>query len=94
MSVINAAADELASEVVLLSTQGPFSRVSSSASSPSPPPTGQGLLRQYLPEGTDLSEHSAEDLMRIPRSLNGQPRKTLDYMMPVEKLAELVALTG
>jgi len=94
VSVINAAVDELASEVVLLSTQGPFSRVSSSASFPSPPPTGQGLLRQYLPEGTDLSEHSAEDLMRIQRSLNGQSRKTLDYMMPVEKLAELVALTG
>jgi IS30 family transposase len=47
-----------------------------------------------LTEGTDLSEHSAEDLMRIQRSLNGQSRKTLDYTMPVEKLAELVALTG
>jgi len=53
-----------------------------------------GLLRQYMPKGTDLSKHSAEDLMRIQRSLNGRPRKTLDYMMPVEKLAELVALTG
>jgi IS30 family transposase len=53
-----------------------------------------GLLRQYMPKGTDLSKHSAEDLQRIQRSLNGRPRKTLDYMMPVEKLAELVALTG
>ena len=53
-----------------------------------------GLLRQYMPKGTDLSKHSVEDLMRIQRSLNGRPRKTLDYMMPVEKLAELVALTG
>jgi IS30 family transposase len=53
-----------------------------------------GLLRQYMPKGTDLSKHSAEDLLRIQRSLNGRPRKTLDYMMPVEKLAELVALTG
>jgi IS30 family transposase len=53
-----------------------------------------GLLRQYIPKGTDLSKHSVEDLMRIQRTLNGRPRKTLDYMMPVEKLAELVALTG
>jgi len=52
-----------------------------------------GLLRQYMPKGTDLSKFSAEDLLQIQRSLNGRPRKTLDYMMPSEKLAELVALT-
>jgi IS30 family transposase len=53
-----------------------------------------GLLRQYMPKGTHLSKHSVEDLMRIQRSLNGRSRKTLDYMMPMETLAELVALTG
>jgi len=52
-----------------------------------------GLLRQYMPKGTDLSKHSAEDLLEIQRSLNGRPRKTLDYMMPVEKLTELIALS-
>jgi IS30 family transposase len=53
-----------------------------------------GLLRQYMPKSTDLSQHSAADLVRFQRSLNGRPRKTLGYMKPSEKFAELVALTG
>jgi IS30 family transposase len=53
-----------------------------------------GLLRQYLPKGTDLSVHSTADLARIAHSLNHRPRKTLGYMTPSEKLAELLARTG
>ena len=53
-----------------------------------------GLLRQYLPKGTDLSLHSAANLARIAASLNGRPRQTLGYMTPSEKLAELLAHTG
>ena len=52
-----------------------------------------GLLRQYLPKGTDLSKQSSADLRRIQRSLNTRPRKTLGYMTPLEKFAELVATT-
>jgi IS30 family transposase len=53
-----------------------------------------GLLRQYMPKGTDLSLLSAASLRRIQRSLNGRPRKTLGYMTPSEKLTEFIALTG
>jgi transposase, IS30 family len=53
-----------------------------------------GLLRQYMPKGTDLSVHSAADLRRIQRSLNGRPRETLGWKKPEEKLTELIALTG
>jgi IS30 family transposase len=47
-----------------------------------------------MPKGTDLSVHSAEDLARIARSLNNRARETLGFMKPLEKLAELLALTG
>ena len=53
-----------------------------------------GLLRQYMPKGTDLSVHSKEDLDRFAQSLNNRPRETLGFMKPSEKLAELLALTG
>ena len=53
-----------------------------------------GLLRQYLPKGTDLSAHDAAALAEIAASLNGRPRKTLGYMTPSEKLAELLAHTA
>ena len=47
-----------------------------------------------MPKGTDLSAHTAEDLDRFAPSLNNRPRKTLGFMKPSEKLAELLALTG
>jgi transposase, IS30 family len=52
-----------------------------------------GLLRQYMPKGMDLSTLTAKDLATIQRSLNNRPRETLGFMKPSEKLAELVALT-
>jgi IS30 family transposase len=53
-----------------------------------------GLLRQYLPKGTDLSKSSALDLKRIQRSLNDRPRKTLGYLTPSEAYAQVVASTA
>lgn len=53
-----------------------------------------GLLRQYLPKGTDLSKHSAADLKRIQHSLNSRPRKTLGYLTPSETYAQVVAATA
>ena len=53
-----------------------------------------GLLRQYLPKGTDQSTVSREELDAIQDSLNGRPRKTLGYLTPSEKLAEFFAPTA
>jgi IS30 family transposase len=53
-----------------------------------------GLLRQYMPKGTDLSKFSEADLEAIAESLNGRPRKRLGFMKPSERFAELLALTG
>ena len=53
-----------------------------------------GLLRQYFPKSTDLSVYSQAVLDAVARELNDRPRKTLGYMKPSEKFAELVALAA
>lgn len=52
-----------------------------------------GLLRQYFPPGTDLTDFSQHQLNAIARRLNTRPRKTLGYRTPAATLAACVATT-
>jgi IS30 family transposase len=53
-----------------------------------------GLLRQYLRHGTDLSVHSQAALNKIALKLNQRPRETLGFQTPAERLSVCVAATG
>jgi IS30 family transposase len=46
-----------------------------------------GLLRQYLPKGSDLRAYSAEQLAEVAAELNSRPRKTLGWHTPAQRLA-------
>lgn len=48
-----------------------------------------GLLRQYLPKGTDLSGYPQRELNAIAYRLNTRPRKCLDFATPLEVYAHL-----
>ena len=50
-----------------------------------------GLVRQYLPKGTDLSGYSQEQLDAIADQMNGRPRKTLGWASPFEVYSNWLA---
>lgn len=48
-----------------------------------------GLVRQYLPKGSDITELTNNDLCRIQEQLNNRPRKILQYQTPNEILEQI-----
>jgi len=50
-----------------------------------------GLLRQYLPKGKDLSFYGPGLLDQFAAQLNGRPRKTLNWRTPAEALDALLS---
>ena len=50
-----------------------------------------GLLRQYFPKGTDLSDHQPAYLAEVADKLNNRPRKRLNWKNPAEALDELLS---
>ena len=53
-----------------------------------------GLLRQYFPKGSDLSQHTAAHLDAVAAELNGRPRHTLGWLTPSEAFARAGAMTA
>ena len=51
-----------------------------------------GLIRQYFPKGTDFSLVSEQELQDAEDSLNGRPRKCIDWQFPKDVFFRLVAL--
>ena len=52
-----------------------------------------GLLRDYFPKGTDLSQHDAGRLAEVADERNRRPSKTLGWKTPNELLDSLLADT-
>jgi hypothetical protein len=50
-----------------------------------------GLLRQYVPKGTDLARHTVDDLATVAAAPNTCPRKTLGWRTLAEILSEHLA---
>lgn len=49
-----------------------------------------GLIREYLPKGMDLSNVSQRRLTQIATALNTRPRKCLDFRTPEEVMTEQI----
>lgn len=43
-----------------------------------------GLIRQYIPKGTEFKELTDEKIAEIEWKLNNRPCKSLGYLTPIE----------
>ncbi len=50
-----------------------------------------GLVREFLPKGMDLSKVTHQQLAAIEHMLNNRPRKILNYFSPQEVFSEITA---
>jgi IS30 family transposase len=49
-----------------------------------------GLLREFLPKGSDLSAYTREELDEIEDLMNNRPRKALGWLTPIEYLTKVL----
>lgn len=53
-----------------------------------------GLIRQYIPKGKDISNFTDEQIYDIQERLNNRPRKSLNYLSPNQVLARITGEVG
>ena len=49
-----------------------------------------GLLRQFLPKGEDLSQHDQDALDSIADLMNNRPRQTLGWLSPYQAFQQFM----
>jgi len=47
-----------------------------------------GMIRRFIPKGSDISKYSDEFIRKVENILNNKPRKSLGYKTPKEVMLE------